>query len=552
MEEMVKKPADLVDFLFDHFFDFMPEGIIVADEKISILRVNPAFSEMFGYGVAEVGGRHIDEVVTSPGSLREEARQFSAATASRQCILADTVRMKKDGTLLPVSIHAMPVVYKDNELLNFVIYRHRSAEVSEILGRDELFSAALLEHSPNPVLVTNADTSIRYVNRAFENLTGYILPELAGRQIPYPWWTDERSEYNRTTLLDSFEKGSDKIEYLFENRDGSPFWIEATGVPVRRGGVFQYYLSNWVDITERKQVQEELQRSEERLRLVFDSSRDGLWDWDIKSGSVVFSPRWAEMLGYDIAEIKPHVSSWENLLHPGDEKEVKRLLAEHFKGNSGWYESNQRLRAKDGSWKWILDRGKVVERSADGVSLRMVGTHTDITEQKALEEELAFMARHDQLTGLYNRHYFNEYIEKELRRSRRFDHPVAFLMIDIDGFKKINDTLGHHVGDIILKDVANLLSGTVRDIDSVVRYGGDEFLVVLVETNGEKEFVRRRILSEVERRKPGMDILGYPVTLSIGGSHLEPGEGDKLEAALAEADRNMYEEKARKKNLGIQ
>ncbi|MDO9507890.1 MAG: PAS domain S-box protein [Thermovirgaceae bacterium] len=547
MRKASEKIPDIVNTLFEEFFDHLSEAVVLTDENMFILRVNRAFSEMFGYASLEVVGKNIDNIVVSGGALREEARQFSASTASGKSVLADTSRRKKDGTLFPVSLHAIPFSSGSSELFNFVIYRHRFAESSVSLGRDELFGATLLEHSPNPILVVNPDTSIRYVNRAFEKLTHFTLEELAGEKTPYPWWAEERYEYNRTLLLDSFERGAEKIEYLFKKNDGTPFWIEMTGVPVRRGGVLQYYLSNWVDITERRHVREELQRSEERLRLVFESSRDGLWDWDIKSGSVVFSPRWAEMLGYDLAEIKPHVSSWKKLLHPDDEKEVKRLLAEHFEEKSEWYESSQRLMAKDGSWKWILDRGKVVSRDAYGSPLRMVGTHTDIREQKALEEELAFMARHDQLTGLFNRHYFNDYIEKEIRRSQRYDHPVAFLMADIDGFKKINDTFGHHVGDIILRDVARLLSETVRDIDSVVRYGGDEFLVVLVETDGEKELVKQRILSEIERRKTGMEILGYPVTLSIGGSHLGPGEGDKLEAALAEADRLMYEAKAAKK-----
>ncbi len=102
-----------------------------------------------------------------------------------------------------------------------------------------------------------------------------------------------------------------------------------------------------------------------------------------------------------------------------------------------------------------------------------------------------------------------------------------------------------------LRDVARLLAGSVRDIDTVVRYGGDEFLIVLVETDGEKDFVRERILAEVERRKIGQDILGFPVTISIGGSYLNPGEGSRLDEVLAEADRQMYQEKTLKKEREI-
>lgn len=540
-----------VDSLFGHFFDYLSEAVVMTGPADQILRVNRSFTEMFGYTPSEVSGSNIDVVLTSEGPLRDEARQFSAANASGKSILADTRRRKKDGTLFPVSVLSIPVVFGNGRKVNFMIFRDRPEGGSQSLGRDEQISAALLEHSPNPILVINPDTSIRYVNRSFEKLTGYALQEIAGARIPYPWWTEDRREINRSGLLDSFENGADKIEYLFRSRSGDLFWIEATGISVRRKGVLQYYLSNWVDITERKKAQEKLAKSEESLRLIYESSRDGFWDWDVETGAAFFWPQWARMLGYEPCEIDQDVSSWEKLIHQDDREKVMAALKDHLEGSTESYESTFRMRARDGSWKWILARGKVVSRLADGRPKRMVGTQTDISGQKALEEKLVYMASHDQLTGLYNRHYFNEYIEKELRRSDRYGHPVAFLMADIDGFKSINDTFGHHVGDVVLRDVARLLAGSVRDIDTVVRYGGDEFLIVLVETDGEKDFVRERILAEVERRKIGQDILGFPVTISIGGSYLNPGEGSRLEEVLAEADRQMYQEKALKKERKI-
>lgn len=540
-----------VDSLFGHFFDYLSEAVVMTGPADQILRVNRSFTEMFGYTPSEVSGSNIDVVLTSEGPLRDEARQFSAANASGKSILADTRRRKKDGTLFPVSVLSIPVVFGNGRKVNFIIFRDRPEGGSQSLGRDEQISAALLEHSPNPILVINPDTSIRYVNRSFEKLTGYALQEIAGARIPYPWWTEDRREINRSGLLDSFENGADKIEYLFRSRSGDLFWIEATGISVRRKGVLQYYLSNWVDITERKKAQEKLAKSEESLRLIYESSRDGFWDWDVETGAAFFWPQWARMLGYEPCEIDQDVSSWEKLIHQDDREKVMAALKDHLEGSTESYESTFRMRARDGSWKWILARGKVVSRLADGRPKRMVGTQTDISGQKALEEKLVYMASHDQLTGLYNRHYFNEYIEKELRRSDRYGHPVAFLMADIDGFKSINDTFGHHVGDVVLRDVARLLAGSVRDIDTVVRYGGDEFLIVLVETDGEKDFVRERILAEVERRKIGQDILGFPVTISIGGSYLNPGEGSRLEEVLAEADRQMYQEKTLKKEREI-
>jgi diguanylate cyclase (GGDEF)-like protein/PAS domain S-box-containing protein len=540
-----------VDPLFGHFFDYLSEAVVMTGPADQILRVNRSFTEMFGYTPSEVSGSNIDVVLTSEGPLRDEARQFSAANASGKSILADTRRRKKDGTLFPVSVLSIPVVFGNGRKVNFMIFRDRPEGGSQSLGRDEQISAALLEHSPNPILVINPDTSIRYVNRSFEKLTGYALQEIAGARIPYPWWTEDRREINRSGLLDSFENGADKIEYLFRSRSGDLFWIEATGIPVRRKGVLQYYLSNWVDITGRKKAQEKLAKSEESLRLIYESSRDGFWDWDVETGAAFFWPQWARMLGYEPCEIDQDVSSWEKLIHQDDREKVMAALKDHLEGSTESYESTFRMRARDGSWKWILARGKVVSRLADGRPKRMVGTQTDISGQKALEEKLVYMASHDQLTGLYNRHYFNEYIEKELRRSDRYGHPVAFLMADIDGFKSINDTFGHHVGDVVLRDVARLLAGSVRDIDTVVRYGGDEFLIVLVETDGEKDFVRERILAEVERRKIGQDILGFPVTISIGGSYLNPGEGSRLEEVLAEADRQMYQEKTLKKEREI-
>ena len=163
-----------------------------------------------------------------------------------------------------------------------------------------------------------------------------------------------------------------------------------------------------------------------------------------------------------------------------------------------------------------------------------------------LQKRLRDQAMRDPLTGVYNRRYFNQVIEQEIERSTRYDHPIAFLMLDIDRFKKINDRYGHQVGDEVLQKVAKLLEGQVRGSDIVVRYGGDEFLLLLIETNGETETVKQRIIEEVDQWNKANPMFDFPVTLSIGSAHWSPEDERPVEKILAEADRKMYEEKRRR------
>lgn len=128
--------------------------------------------------------------------------------------------------------------------------------------------------------------------------------------------------------------------------------------------------------------------SEERLKFALEGSNDGLWDWDLITNQVYFSPRWKSMLGYEVEEIKGDFEEWEKMVHPDDVKRVEKIIYEHIEGKSENYKSEFRMKTKNGNWLWILDRGKVVQHDKNGKPLRMVGTHTDISERKKIEEEL--------------------------------------------------------------------------------------------------------------------------------------------------------------------
>lgn len=167
----------------------------------------------------------------------------------------------------------------------------------------------------------------------------------------------------------------------------------------------------------------------------------------------------------------------------------------------------------------------------------------DALVRRQYEDELARMARHDPLTGAFNRYALDELLEREASRSRRYGHAIGLLMIDINRFKEINDHFGHVMGDKVLQAVANVIRGSTRDSDFLIRYGGDEFLVVLPEADGRIDAVQDRIQAQVARRNASNALLDFPVALAIGVYRWLPGEGGTIDQAIAEADRRMYADK---------
>jgi diguanylate cyclase (GGDEF)-like protein/PAS domain S-box-containing protein len=289
-----------------------------------------------------------------------------------------------------------------------------------------------------------------------------------------------------------------------------------------------------------------LRDSETRYALAARGTNDGLWDWNQQTQSIYYSPRWKAMLGYDDAAIASTLDEWLSRVHPEDRMRVERDLSDHTQGLTVQFDCEYRIRHKDGSFRWMLSRGLAI-RDSGGRALRMAGSQTDITGGKVA----------DALTGLPNRVLFVDRVGRAVERARR--NPVyrfAVLFLDLDRFKLVNDSLGHHLGDQLLIAIARRLESCLRATDTiahfggnstVARLGGDEFTILLDDLKHPDDMtvVAERILKAMAAP---FHVSGHEIysSASIGGTMGRPLEHDP-EDLLREADTAMYAAKSQGK-----
>ena len=294
---------------------------------------------------------------------------------------------------------------------------------------------------------------------------------------------------------------------------------------------------------ERKSIEEALRESQERYFLAVQGANDGIWDWDLKSNRIYYSPRWKAMLGFIDNEIQNQPVEWLKRIHAEDFHKVHAALTSHLQGYSQHFEIEYRIQNKTMNYLWVLARGLVV-RDKGGKPTRMAGSQTDITSRKRAEEQLLFDAFHDTLTGLPNRALFMDRLTQAIeRKKRRNDYMFAVLFLDLDRFKVINDSLGHPIGDKLLVACARILESSLRSIDTVSRLGGDEFILLLddIKHVDYAQEVAERI-QQAFRTPVQLDGHNVVVSASIGIVH-STLEHDNSDDILRDADIAMYKAK---------
>jgi len=295
---------------------------------------------------------------------------------------------------------------------------------------------------------------------------------------------------------------------------------------------------------EQNRTLEALRESEERYAHSARGANDGLWVWDLAAGTVYYSERWKEMLGYSTEEIGDSPDEWFSRVHPDDMAMLLTEIDAHRNNATPSIEHEHRVRHKNGGDRWMLARGVAI-RANEGDATRIAGSLTDITARKIAIDRLTYDAFHDGLTGLPNRALFMDRLGSLMERSQRLaGYEFAVLFVDLDRFKIVNDSLGHAVGDQLLIGVGERLRAGLRPTDTVARLGGDEF-TILLETQHLADAIRAAERLQAALRVP-FNLGDHEIftTASVGIALSATGY-ERPQDVVRDADIAMYRAKSR-------
>ncbi len=499
-------------------FDFTA----LVDGEMVVSRENPVYFPVY-YVLPYEGNEAVAGFDLASNTSRSESLIYARDT--KDVVITEPIRLVQD-TGEGFGFLMLYAVEKSGQLEGFVNivyefedYIEKSLSVHEEIGLEMLLVDTT--HGEQQVVYTTAmnnsvESSVAVDARYIEKI------DVGGRE-----WTlifIPSQEYEQSFLS--------KSSYLI---------LAITGVIASLLGIYLLSINGYerqLEYRIEEQV-EEIQNGQRRLQIALEGAGQAIWTWDLRSNRTTMGDNWINLVGYSREELNRMDEPWKVLIHPIDYQRIQDIISRFLEEGSGVYHSEYRMIKKDGTVGWFYDEGRFFDYDDKGSPGKCAGTVHDVTEIVHLREELKQKAIVDQLTGLYNRRYLFEQLEQYFSLHMRHGQQYSLVIIDIDYFKKVNDTYGHQVGDFVLNHFSTFLKENVRTTDLVARYGGEEFVVVFHEVSllDASETIDRMRM-EIEQMIVRYENLELRYTFSAGVVNFE--EVESLDEVVSLADERLY------------
>ena len=518
--------ASIVESSEDAIISSTPAGII--------LSWNCGAERLYGYGAEEVVGKPVS--ILAPGDQRASLKWISDKLERGESVgQFEGVGLTKAGKRVNISISACPIRNANGQIAaRAAIMRDITVRVEAQEARALL--ASIVDSADDAIFGVALDGAILSWNKGAERMYGYRAADILGKplSILQPTLAPAVSQ-----LLNRIVRGEtvSQLETVTANRDGGQIEVSLTMSPVRNAAGEVVGSSTIArDLSRQRRDREALQQSEEKYRWLVANLPDVVLVADEAGQPVFVSSNCESLSGYTPEEIcRP--GFWMSRIHPEDQPRVTAAYRALFDQGRP-VDIEYRFEKKDSQWAWLHSRAVHVHER-DGKRYRD-GLLSDITERKRMEQKLAYQATHDLLTGLPNRTVFEDRFRQTLARARRQGGMAALIYLDLDRFKRINDTLGHLAGDTLIQMAAERLAGCLRESETLTRSGGDRFMLVLERPGAAKTPCAWRS-AILETLAPPFSVKGNEVFLGASiGIALYPQDGADLLALQRAADSALY------------
>lgn len=413
------------------------------------LAVNPAFERMTGLHESNIVGKTILE-------LLPETERFWIETYGKVVTTGHPVSFRQHSQVLNKHFHVNAFPHGKGQFACIFNDITEEVNIEKCLRASEALHKSFLQLMPIPVFCKDIEGRYTRVNQAMcdffhrpeELFVGKTAFDIAPLELAQVYVDADKSllKSREPQIYDSTVK---------DYEGGVHDVVFYKAVLLDEANLVTGIVGAIMDVTARKRIAKALSESEERMKLALDGAELGMWDWNIPTGEIAINRRWAAMLGYDVSEIPPNVTSWESLVNPEDLPRVKQILDAHLSGKTDGYEAEMRMKHKDGNWVWIIDKGRVIKRDLNGRPLRACGTHLDITHKKSLELEANL--RREQLLHADKLSTIGMLVASVMHE---INNPVGVISLNAPALRKIYEQL-HPAIEEVLQHNPTLCVGSI-------------------------------------------------------------------------------------------